>query len=83
MEDASLAVKIDFMVSAVKEVIVFADIILNILTLSQSLKRSSFPYERLAIAEQKQSCEWTYQNVERNLVTGERTQSTNGAQKEA
>lgn len=55
MEDASLAVKIDFMVSSVKEVIVFSDIILNILILSQSLKHSIFPYERLAIAEQKQS----------------------------
>lgn len=55
MEDASLAVKIDFMVSAVKEVIVFSGIVLNILTLSQSLKRSTFPYERLVIAEQKQS----------------------------
>lgn len=32
-----------------------SDIVLNIIILSQSLKRSTFPYERLAIAEQKQS----------------------------
>lgn len=46
MEDASLAVKIDFMVSSVKEVKKFSDIILNILILSQSLKRSTFLNER-------------------------------------
>lgn len=55
MEDASLAVNIDFMVNSVKEVIFFSDIILNILIMSQSLKRSTSPNERLAIAEQKQS----------------------------
>lgn len=36
----------------------FSDIILNILILSQSLKRSTFPYERLAIAKQTQSKLW-------------------------
>lgn len=52
--------------------------------LSHSLKRSTFPYEQLEIAEQKQSELWV--NVPKRwtgFVTGERTQNTNWAQKEA